>query len=157
MWALDLYFWGGGTLTVLYVTSWQSVGCQHTFPRLVAYLVVILLKSRQKQSAGWISYRTHIGGYAVYQGPGQKNFFSILEHFLTANGSAPLLDVTGWPCSISKKLSLSLDASPQSSFGSLSLKYFTIGALNLLSSDPLAFLCVRRRNGLTFLKGFEGI
>lgn len=111
MWAFDLYFWGG-TLTVLYVTSWQSVGCQHTFPRLVAYLVVILLKSRQKQSAGWLSYRTHIGGYAVHQGPGQKNSFSIFEHFLTANGSAPLLDVTGWPCSISKKLSLSLDASP---------------------------------------------
>ena len=73
MWAFDLYFWGG-TLTVLYVTSWQSVGCQHTFPKLVAYLLVMLLKSRQKQSAGWLSYRTHIGGYAVYQGLRQKQF-----------------------------------------------------------------------------------
>ena len=38
----------GGTLTVLYVGCWQSVGCQRTFPRLVAYFVVILLKSPQK-------------------------------------------------------------------------------------------------------------
>ena len=42
-----LYF-SGGTLTVLYVSSSQSVGCQHNFPRLKVYLVVILLKSRQK-------------------------------------------------------------------------------------------------------------
>ena len=42
-----LYF-SGGTLTVLYVSSSQSVGCQHNFLRLKVYLVVILLKSRQK-------------------------------------------------------------------------------------------------------------
>ena len=46
------------TLTVLYVSSWQSVGCQHTFPELEAYHVAIPLKSRQKQSAG---------GYALCQ------------------------------------------------------------------------------------------
>ena len=55
------------TLTVLYVSSWQSVGCQHKFPELEAYLVAIPLKSRQKQSAGWLSYRTHTGGYALCQ------------------------------------------------------------------------------------------
>ena len=41
-----LYF-SGGTLTVLYVSSSQSI-TQHNFPRLKVYLVVILLKSRQK-------------------------------------------------------------------------------------------------------------
>ena len=38
-----------------------SVG-SHIFPRLEVYLVVILLKSLQKQSAGWLSYWTHTGG-----------------------------------------------------------------------------------------------
>ena len=42
------FYFSGGTLTVLYISSWQSVGCQHTFPKLKAYLVVILQKSRQK-------------------------------------------------------------------------------------------------------------
>ena len=45
------FFFCRRTLTVLYVSSWQSVGCQHTFSELEVYLVVIPLKSRQKQSA----------------------------------------------------------------------------------------------------------
>ena len=31
---------------------------------------------------------------------GTKNYFSIWEYFLSANGSAPLPDITGWPWSL---------------------------------------------------------
>ena len=54
---------------------------------------------------------------------GNKNYFSILEYFLSANGS-----VTGSPCCISKKSSLFLDASPWPSVGSPFLKYLSSGA-----------------------------
>ena len=60
-----LYF-SRGTLTVLYVSSSQSVGCQHNFPRIKVYLVVLLLKSRQKGALGadaWGSCIKKIRGF----------------------------------------------------------------------------------------------
>ena len=54
---------------------------------------------------------------------GNKNYFSILEYFLSANGS-----VTGSPCCISKISSLFLDASPSPYVGFPFLKYLSSGA-----------------------------
>ena len=97
---------------------------------------------------------------------GTKNYFSIWEYFLSANGSAPLPDITGWPWCISKKPSPSLDASPRPSVGPLSLKHLNTGGffnsvvdllegfVSLLSPDPLAFLRVRRRSGFRISESF---
>ena len=56
-----------------------------------------------------------------------KNSFPICEYSLSATGSAPLLDVTGWPYCNTKKPSPSLDASPWPSAGPLLLKYLSTG------------------------------
>ena len=86
---------------------------------------------------------------------GNKNYFSILEYFLSANGS-----VTGSPCCISKKSSLFLDASPWPSVGPPFLKYLSSGAFFksvfdlfkgislVMSPDPLTFFHV----GLALLR-----
>ena len=98
--------------------------------------------------------------------PGTKNYFSTREYFLSANGSAPLPDITGWPWCISKKPSPSFGASPRPSVGPLSLKYLSIGGffnsvvdllegfVSLMSPDPLAFLRVRRRSGSHISESF---
>ena len=51
---------------------------------------------------------------------GNKNYFSILEYFLSAKGS-----VTGSPCCINKKSSLFLDASPWPPVESPFMKYLS--------------------------------
>ena len=115
-----LYF-SGGTLTVLYVSSSQSVGCQHNFLRLKVYLVVILLKSRQKGAVAlgadaWGSCIKKIRGFwsvtrmtflankyfwlRSIPRIGQKSSFSICEYLLSPTGSAILTDVTGLPSCI---------------------------------------------------------
>ena len=80
---------------------------------------------------------------------GNKNYLSILEYFLSANGS-----VTGSSCRISKKSSLFLDVSPWPSVGSPFVKYLSSAAffnsvfdlfdgISLVTSpDPLTFLHV---------------
>ena len=109
----DLCFCGG-TLTV--VSCWQSVGYQRTFPRLVAHLVVILLKSPQK---GVLAFEADAWGSCVKKTRGfwsvprmafLANIYCWLRsiprtgakkvYFLSAAWSAILIDVTGLPCCI---------------------------------------------------------
>ena len=83
--------------------------------RPVAYLVVILLKSRQGALVSWVlmpvalynedqgflispqnDFLTeHILVVMHHAKNWDKKFFSIWEYFLSANGSAPLPDITG--------------------------------------------------------------
>ena len=94
-----------------------------------------------------------------------KNFFSICEYFLSTTRSAPLVDVTGWPCCNIKKPYPSLDAPPWPSVGPLSLKYLSSWwSLILWKASFHSWVQIRSHScvsggcvALTFLKGFVGI
>ena len=72
-------------------------------------------------------------GYMPRTGAKIHSKVSICEYFPSSNRIEPPPHVTGWPCSISKKPSASLDASTRFSARSLSLKYLSTGALETVS------------------------
>ena len=98
-----------------------------------------------------------------------KNSFPICEYCLSATGSAPLLDVTGWPCCNSKKPSPSLDASPWPSASPFSLKYLSTGgfltaSLIFWKASFYSWVQIHSHScvsggvvALAFLRGFVGI
>ena len=65
----------------------------------------------------------HVLVVMLYAKDREQNYFSMLESFLSANGSVKVS-----PCCISVKSSLFLDASPRPSVGSPFLKYLSTGA-----------------------------
>ena len=82
-----------------------------------------------------------------------KNYFSIWEYFLSADGSAPLPDITGWPWSLALCWSTLAEALEYWWFFN-SVVDLLEGFVSLMSPDPLAFLRVRRRSGSRISESF---